>query len=320
MNSHHGYFCLALLLQAFFCVHSELHHADEVCDEAPDPQSESGSALLQVSSRSSPHSEDFSQVCPGAIPQTLTQQVMSRVDKVGARQHHGRGCASLVGRKYVHGSKASLNENGYQQVAALCCHHEMSLFIRREIANQGLDICDLSDLHGFVHWYDCVTDGKTYLQLKEDISLVMSSHCPWLGHLPNCPKKGKNCFDFGPCPTEFPEKSCAGSSAALSTGGYHAVALRCCHFEMEQFLRREIKRQGLVVCGESDLFGLLHWYDCPDDNQTYTHMKQEVKHAWRGSPCPWLAKTGDACPKRGPNCPVVEVPEPVAHRRRTSCR
>merc|ERR1719375_957707 len=90
---------------------------------------------------------------------------------------------------FISGSVATLDEAGYQQTAELCCHHEMSLFVRREIARQGFDVCDLSDLHGFVHWYDCSKDSvrtderergddkKTYAELSAEIAGVMTS--PW---------------------------------------------------------------------------------------------------------------------------------------------
>lgn len=238
-------------------------------------------------------------------------------------QDGSRPCASLKGKKYVSGREADLDEAGYQQTAKLCCHHEMSLFVRREIARQGFDVCDLSDLHGFVHWYDCSNDKKSYKEMKKEIAGVMDSACPWLGHLPKCPKKDpEHCGRIAKCSATFPAKSQAGSTAPLTTAGYSAVALRCCQKDMEQFVRREIARQNFYVCDEGAFKGFLHWFDCSDDGQSYAKLKEGIVIARSGLPpmCPWLATKGGKCPPKGHNCPVVEVPEPAAHRRRQACR
>lgn len=244
-----------------------------------------------------------------------------------ASEIHGKTCRKLKGRHYVSGSQAPLNEAGYQQTAQLCCHHEMSMFVQREIARQGFDICDVADLHGFTTWYDCVNDTKTYAEMQAELAVANSNNCPWLGHLPNCPQKGPNCFDFGNCTKVPPDDAQQGSSAALSQAGYVAVAKMCCHVEMEQFVLREIERQNLYVCDEGALQGFLHWYDCTDDGSTQTYAKmQDELQIFTGkngglAPCPWLGVKGQACPKKGWNCPWVEGRyDPGAHRRRTACR
>jgi len=255
---------------------------------------------------------------------------------------------------YTSGADATLDEEGYQQTAKLCCHHEMSLFVRREIRRQGFDVCDLSDLHGFVHWYDCSSDtyrtderragndDKTYAQMQAEIAGVMTGNCPWLGHLPNCPVKGENCLEFPAChPDAFPADSEAGSDASLDEAGYAAVSKRCCHKEMEPFVRRQIDAMGFKICDEGALQGFLHWFDCSsassvhdpfhnhsafgdhfDDDQTFEKLKEGLVMGRSGLPplCPWLGGIGEGCPPTGHNCPVVEVPEPAAHRRRTACR
>jgi len=249
-----------------------------------------------------------------------------------ADQDGSQECGHIKGHKYTGGGDAPLDETGYAQTAQLCCHHEMSLFVRREIARQGFDVCDLSDLHGFVHWYDCNDDTstdmvggtpKTFAEMQAEIAGVMTSNCPWLGYLPNCPVKGENCRSFPECRSEsFPADSQAGSSALLDEAGYQAVARRCCHTEMEQFVRRQIQQQGFQVCEEAAVQGFLHWFDCSSDAQSFAKLKEGLVMGRSGLPplCPWLAGVGEACPPTGHNCPVVEIPEPAAHRRRTACR
>lgn len=287
-------FTLAAVLQAFAADMIE----DDSCEHPASEDTVKGSALIQV---------------------RRTQTCSWRVQ---AGEDGSKPCASLLERSdYVSGSKAPLDEAGYQSTAKLCCHHEMSLFVRREIARQGFDVCDLSDLHGFVHWYDCNNDGKTFAQMQAEIGGIMGSECAWLGKLPNCPRKGDNCRDFKPCQAP-PADSLDGSTALLNEEGYAGVAKRCCHTEMEKFIRREIDAHGFSICDEGSLQGFLHWFDCTNDGQSYEKLKAGIVMARTGLPplCPWLRDTNGDCPPKGHNCPVVEIAEPEAHRRRTSCR
>jgi len=292
--------CITLLLvvSASLQVRAEEERQDEACEmQAP----ASSSSLLQV------HNQPTKQ---------CSYQLVG--DQDGSRL-----CPSLQGKKYMSGRAAALDEAGYQETANLCCHHEMSLLVRREIERQGFDVCDLSDLHGFVHWYDCTNDLKTYAEMKNEIAGVMKSACPWLGHLPNCPAKDPvHCGRIAECPATFPAASLAGATAPLSATGYYGVAVRCCHTEMGQFVRREIAQLGFQVCDEGAFQGFLHWFDCQDDAQSYVDLKEGLVIARSGLPpmCPWLGDVGQACPPKGHNCPIVEVAEPDAHRRRTACR
>jgi len=222
---------------------------------------------------------------------------------------------------FISGGEAPLDEAGYQQIAALCCHHEMSLFINRTIASQNFTVCDLSDLHGFVHWYDCTDDKYTFAELKAELATVPEQPCSWLGHADKCPVKGANCFDFPPAPA-VPADSLEGDTAPMTEAGYAGVAKRCDHVEMEKYVRREIDNRNLTVCDEGGLQGLLHWFDCTDDDQSYQKLKEGITMARSGLPplCPWLGTAGEPCPPKGHNCPVVEEAEPAAHRRRTACR
>jgi len=308
--------CLTLvfLLEAALVAHGK----EEACEE---PVSQNGSALLQIHG--------------GKVEAKRTCSWHLQKNEDGSQPcRQNPGGAS--------GAVASLDEAGYQQAADLCCHHEMSLFVRREIQRQGLDVCDLSDLHGFVHWYDCTDDRpKTFAEMTAEIAGVPSSPCPWLGNndnrydnnninnniamignLPNCPVKGPNCRDFPPCPADFPPNSLPGATASLDDSGYAAVALRCCHVEMEQYVRRIMDRLNFNLCEEGSLQGFLHWFDCPDDGQTLAKIEEGLRMGRSGLPplCPWLGGVGEPCPARGHNCPFVEVAEPAAHRRRTACR
>jgi len=299
---------LLFLVSAFLGECAQDRFEDEACEIAEPQVPASSSALLQVQANTALLQGEKASMCSYQLVR----------DQDGSQP-----CASLFGKTYVSGRDASLDEFGYQQTAKLCCHHEMSLFVRREIERQGFDVCDLSDLHGFVHWYDCDNDLKTYAEMKNEIASIMTSICPWLGHLPECPKKDPvHCGHVAECPATLPAGALSASTAPHSQDGYAGVALRCCHRDMEEFIRREIDLQGFHVCDEASFIGFLHWFDCTDDNQTYKQLTDGLVIARSGLPpmCPWLGGVGQACPPKGHNCPVVEVSEPTAHRRRTACR
>jgi len=310
---------LVVALLAFGTFYS---HAQEDECASNFPEQAHSSALLQV------HKGEGDNTLLGQTPKSMKTCSW----QLTGNQDGSRACKHLQGKQYISGESATLDQAGYEETAALCCHHEMSLFVRREIARQGFDVCDLSDLHGFIHWYDCSNDmPKTFADMQAEIAGASTTNCPWLGHLPNCPVKDENCLRFSACPAEFTGKFAGlpGASAPLDEAGYTGVAARCCHTEMEQFVRRAIDQQGFQVCDEGSLQGFLHWFDCSHDHhekhkslQTFEKLQEGIRIARSGLPpmCPWLGGKGETCPPRGHNCPVVEVPEPAAHRRRTACR
>lgn len=274
----------------------QAHAGDEFQDEFSEVSD------LQTSARSS------------ALLQVRKAKVCASSVESQANEDGSQPCAHSMGRAGP-GFTADLDEEGYQRTAKTCCHNQMRKFVQREIERQGLTICDLSDLHGFVHWYDCDNDDKTFAEMQAEIAGVEGSTCPWLATLAaDCPrlKKGENCFDEKPCrDIPLPIGHPTGKSAELDEDGYAAVALRCCYSEMEEFVLREIGRQRFSVCddawGEGSLQGFLRWFDCTDDGQTYEKLRQGIATARHGiAPlCPWLTDRGLQCdPDRtGTNCP-----------------
>jgi len=291
---------------------SQARGQDEECQASTAQMAANSSSLLQVRALTG----EVAFMHDGDNNSNINNDNEDLADEV---QEGSKVCLNLKGKKYISGSKASLSEAGYQETCKFCCHHEMSLFVQREIKNQGFDICDVSDLHGFVHWYDCDDDKKTYAEMKKEIAAVMTSKCPWLGHLPNCPKKDPVCGRIAECdPSKFPADSIEGDSASLDQVGYTGVAKRCCHTEMEKFIRKFIDSRNFKVCDEGRFQGFLHWFDCTDDQQSFVKLDEGITMAATtgDTMCPWLGGTGEACPAKGHNCGGLEGPEPEAHRRR----
>lgn len=305
--------CVALVCMASALLQA---HTEDVLQTEECETPASGQALLQVKKEAGDKQNLMK------TNSTEKTEAAACAWELQGDQDGSQPCAHLQGTAYTSGAVATLDEAGYQATSKMCCHHEMSLFVRREITRQGFDVCNLADLHGFVHWYDCNNDEKTFAAMQAELAGASTNNCPFLGHLPNCPVQQANCHDFGPCPMDVPANSLPGSSATLDEAGYAAVAARCCHTEMEQFVRRLIDRERFSVCDEGALQGFLHWFDCTDDGQTYASLKEGVAMARAGLPpmCPWLGSIGEACPPMGHNCPWIEMPEPAAHRRRVSCR
>jgi len=314
---------LCLLVSALSQGRATYQGQDENCEVPNAQMPASSSALLQVqANKDAPEDGVFLQDQTG-----LTEDGKSCSYNLIGDQDGSKPCQKLKGKKYTSGKAATLDEAGYQTTAKLCCHHEMSMFVRREIERQGFDVCDLSDLHGFVHWYDCTNDKKSYSEMKKEIAGIMTSACPWLGHLPDCPKKDPvHCGRIAKCDaSKFPTDSMDGASASLNQAGYRGVAKRCCQSEMEKFIKRLIGSKHFYICDEGSFKGFLHWFDCTDDDQNFEKLVEGITIARSGLPpmCPWLGSLEAmpiSCPPKGHNCPVVEVPEPAAHRRRTACR
>jgi len=287
---------------------SQARGQDEACQVPTAQMAANSSSLLQV------------RALTGEVASMHDGDANSNINNDDIEECADETCSHLQGKTYVSGRVASLSETGYQETSKLCCHHEMSLFVQREIKDQGFDVCDVSDLHGFVHWYDCTDDKKTFSGMKNEIAGVMTSKCPWLGHLPNCPKKDPVCGRKAECdPSKFPADSMDGDSAPLDQTGYAGVAKRCCHTEIEKFIRNLINSRSFEVCDEGRFQGFLHWFDCTDDEQDFDKLHAGITLASTtgATMCPWLGGAGEACPPKGHNCENLEGPEPTAHRRRT---
>eukprot|EP00973_Karenia_brevis_P032303 4452170-Karenia_brevis.AAC.1 len=53
------------------------------------------------------------------------------------------------------GADATLCEQGYLQVASLCCNYQMEFFIVRVITSMGLKVCHEGGVMGLVPFFTC---------------------------------------------------------------------------------------------------------------------------------------------------------------------
>jgi len=101
--------------------------------------------------------------------------------------HDGAFGKSLLSGKAggVDGHSATLDEAGYAAVAGLCCHLEMTDFVKRVIDAEAHQVCDEGALHGFVHWYMGCTPKYTrsYEDMRGDLfgqTGLKNSECVWI--------------------------------------------------------------------------------------------------------------------------------------------
>jgi len=117
----------------------------------------------------------------------------------------------------VIGSIASLDEVGYQTVAATCCALAMEEFVRRVILDLGLEICHDGFLMGFIPFFTCEKGIRTFDALKTEILASQPGpyleKCPFVAQVGTCPTIGPECGVY-PDPAYHRRRSCAYSSTS----------------------------------------------------------------------------------------------------------
>jgi len=112
-----------------------------------------------------------------------------------------------------------------------------------------------------------------------------------------------------------------GAMAPLTEDGYYQLAQCCCNYEMEEYMRRLLQDEGLQLCYEGGLQGLVPWYSCSEGSQTLALMREAVLEATetKGAACPWVTEIGKTCvDPQPPACGSFS--RPISHRRRTCGR
>jgi hypothetical protein len=67
------------------------------------------------------------------------------------------------------GRQAPLSENGYLSVAQTYNAKEMRSFVERVIADKKMEVVDDNGLQGFLPYFDCEKDVKTFLKLEKEL-------------------------------------------------------------------------------------------------------------------------------------------------------
>jgi len=86
-----------------------------------------------------------------------------------------------------------LTEEGYQVVAKTCCVYNMEEYIRRVVADLGLQMCGEAGLNGLVPYYSCEKGIQNYAALRAELVNKVAEPCP-VAALPNtCPADTSQC-------------------------------------------------------------------------------------------------------------------------------
>jgi hypothetical protein len=124
------------------------------------------------------------------------------------------------------------------------------------------------------------------------------------------------------CLKKPPGRCCyTGNDAPLTEEGYAILADCDCGVEMERYIRRVIIDEGLELCLESGLQGMVPWFTCEHSPQSLAVLRTDLHNVQSGilSPnCPWVA-TVNTCRAEDDlpaGCFASHPPDPTAHRRR----
>jgi hypothetical protein len=161
---------------------------------------------------------------------------------------------------------ASLDEEGFQRVAALDDEEEMKIFIRRVAESCSLKVVDEGGLNGAVAWFIGKKEGETeneasFDRLKTTLftALLAASKDRWVT-VKNMTKTD-------------------GSSTPLDVLGYVQVRSLRSADEMVKFVKRMVESMGVRIVDKDGFDGLMHFYSKPDDSESYHKLVSEVKRA-----------------------------------------
>jgi len=216
----------------------------------------------------------------------------------------------LLSRAEGLGETASLTEEGYVTVAAMCSFHETEHFLVRVVDSLGLKVCNNGGLSGAVGWHTCGR-AQSLAKLTADILASVSGDCAWVGTSNYCPE-----MDWARCglpsdtskdvSTILTHSSSAangrvlsraeglGETASLTEEGYTAVAAMCSDPETEHFLVRVVDSLGLQVCNNGGLSGAVAWHTC-ERAQSLAKLTADILASVSGH-CAWVG-TPNYCPE-----------------------
>jgi hypothetical protein len=111
------------------------------------------------------------------------------------------------------GAAAPLTEDGYAAVADRCCQAEMMEFIKRQVVNLNMEVCDEAGLYGITPYHSCEKGPQTFEKLTANLLANSIQRCTWLANIGECQPKPEDCEKFlGGVPEG--DCGCSKSSAA----------------------------------------------------------------------------------------------------------
>jgi len=171
-------------------------------------------------------------------------------------------CSMLAAGDKGHGlgSTATIDEEGYEEVAKLKDDGEMKTFIKRVIRDYDCRVDDESGLMGIVPWFSGTTGVQSLAKLEESLLFaVLANGKRWISY-----KNGART---------------TGAHAPLDLQGYMEVAIIRKHVEMEKFARRLAEHMGVKIIDEVGFKGMIKYHDGAAAFQSFDKLQQEIKSA-----------------------------------------
>merc|ERR1719504_514342 len=94
------------------------------------------------------------------------------------------------------GAAAPLTEEGYSAVADRCCQAEMQEFIRRQMVELDLEVCEEAGLLGIVPYHSCEKGPQTFAKLTSNLLQDSSERCTWIANIGDCKPMPEDCPKF----------------------------------------------------------------------------------------------------------------------------
>jgi hypothetical protein len=248
------------------------------------------------------------------------------------------------------GTKASLDEDGFNAVSSLKDTLEMAPFIKR-LAEDMLDMAPVKDagFNGLVPFYSGEKAHGSFLALQEELVKESTKSDGWLGPMHGAIQhEGEKCAD--PCHDALARGSscnrfcgqghlCAsnvssedkdldnfvctkvvsGASQPLNEAGYGVVQKLKNTTQMAKFVRRIIDTLDLKILNEKALHVVIPFYSGEKDKRTYETLLKEIKTAGNQTDG-WLSRRGMTAPLDETGFEIVKklnsVPEMSKYIRR----
>jgi len=248
------------------------------------------------------------------------------------------------------GTHASLDEDGFDKVAALKDTQEMEPFVKR-LAEDMLDMAPVKDagFKGLIPFYSGEKARGSFLALQEELVKESQKTDGWLGPMHGLIQhEGQKCADS--CQDALARRStcnrfcgqghlCAsnsssddkdldnfvctkvvsGASQPLNEAGYSVIQKLKNTTQMSKFVRRIIDTLDLKVLNEKALRVVVPFYSGEKDKRTYETLLKEVKTAGNQTDG-WLSRRGMTAPLDQAGYDIVKkldsIPEMAKYIRR----
>jgi hypothetical protein len=194
------------------------------------------------------------------------------------------------------GGRASLDDDGYMQVAETKDPKEMEAYTLRLISDLGLHVKNMGGVVGLLPYFDGQSEAavQTFGKLKAEIQRNAKKKDSWVapkaqGDKPTSSVLQKSAVQAA---QEGSTHHVSGESVPLSEQGYVQLADQGDSVEMEKFVRRAAADMGLHIQDEGGLSGFAPWYSGEMDVQSLDRLQDELQNTSKNASS-WVLSTSN---------------------------